>query len=382
MLSANLLVLALAADPPVLLYAPPLDDALTRVHQHTELTDVTPRRLTELVPDGPPLLVGPTALSEHTCGPGPHTNAQILRILAEADELRLAMRVEEVESRLEAGVAVWQCLDEPADAAPGARLFFLLGVHRFASGDAEAARQAFAAALRSNPSLAWDADFPPDARPLFDSLRDTPPAADHVLQLVPGLASVGMRVDRRAVVWDGGQTHLSAGPHLIQLQSPTNALLSRHWVTVSGPGYVVVPAALDDAMTAEVGRPRVQQELDGVLAAAGMQQAVVVPTERAVWMRDTDGWREVRVPVVERLGLPLLIGGAVLAVGGGAWAVVERSTGQDLAGQVGGSTNTAAYSQLSTDYSAARRRYSVATAISTTGVLSLGASTAFLVIPW
>ncbi len=368
-----LLPAALAAQP-VLIYRDPLGRALERAERDTGERDVTPRRAGELVQGASPYLVGAAPLAR--CDGPPSENADVLRILGEAEELRVAMRPEQSLARLEAGRTAWACLVEPADATLGARLYFLLGIAEAAAGREDAAREAFAAALRSDPDLAWDEDFAPDARPLFEEVRAAPSPPQIALQLVPPEAAALLRVDGRAQALEHGRGALPAGEHLVQLEDGRAV-----WGRFEGDAWLVVPERVGDALVLSVEQEASRSALAGLAAGAGVERALV-PADGATWVLEGGQWERRYVPTAARLSGPLMIAGGVAAAAGAAWMSLERSRALELQGGVDDRTDSATWAALSEDYSSARLRWSVAAGAAGAGAAAAALGVGFRVMTW
>lgn len=370
-----LTILALAlADPPVMLYDEPLAEALSRLENDLGPTEVRPRRPTELLPPGPPRLVGAETL--RPCAGPPTRNAELLRLLAEAEELRVALRPAEVSERLAAGLSAWACLGEPADPTLGARLHFLVGIQRQAAGDGSGADEAFRAALRSDPALAWDPDFAPDARPRFDAARAERPPASVTLTVVPPEAAITLRVDGRVVVARDGRFELAAGRHFVQLEDGSGV-----WGDLVADAWLLVPARLDDGIVHEADAEAGRRVLEGVVRAAALPPPVYVPTAHGTWTW-AEGWSRARVGPAEKLDLPLVLAGGAAALGGGAWMGVERAAATGRQGRVDGGLDSGGYEALEAEHAAGLGRWRAATGLTLAGgaVLSLGAT--LVVVTW
>ncbi|MCB9743856.1 MAG: hypothetical protein H6741_17550 [Alphaproteobacteria bacterium] len=376
MLSLLLLMCSGArADEPVMLYEDPLPEALERVQRDTQRAAVSPRRLTELYSSERPQLVGPRPL--HPCAGPPGDNATLLRLVSEAEELRVAMQAEAARAKLDEGLRTWGCMAEPADAALGARLHFLLGISRFAAQDSEGAAQAFRAALRSAPDMAWDSDFAPDARALFEQVRAEPPQPRLTLTLVPASAPVGLRVDGRTLALQDGQAELTAGPHLLQLQDGTPL-----WGDFQGDAWLVLPAALEDSLVREVESEAGRLALEGLSLGAGLGDPVLVPSPSATWALSEGEWTRYRRGPLVRARWPLVAVGGAVALGGAGWMWAEHSAALARQAEVDGSLGSAGYDDLTAQHAQGHARWQLATGLTAAGAASLGLGLGVVVVTW
>ena len=369
---------AFAADP-VLLYADDLEAAQRRVELHAGIENTQPVRPTELVKGSSPYFVRASPVER--CAGVPTKNADILRIIGEAQELRLTMRPDLAQARLEEGVAAWACLEEPADAAVGARLHFLLGVVAFANRDSLAASDAFRTARQSDPDLAWDPDTAPDARALFDRVQKEKAADSVTLTLVPTDAELALRIDGRSLAPTSGQLTTSEGLHLVQIARAEGTLSL--WVEFNEDDWLVLPQQVHDGLAKDSDAPRVRLSVEGLVESAGIEPPLLVPSRRSTWILERN-WREVRAPFVRRARGPITAAvGTVLLLGGSAWVLGELiAAEQRLDVQSAGRLSSADYNALSRAHTAGRTRHAVALGVAGAGAGMFGLGSVMWVATW
>ena len=197
-----------APSIPLMIYAGSSHAAQLRVRRVTEETAkaVDARTLPDLVAGGSPYLVG--VEDQSSCADSPSTNEQVLRQVVDSHEMRVNMNLSGASDLLKAAAESLGCLSQPVESTTGARVHFVLGILHFAGGDEAAARGAFDRALSFRPDLAWDDDFAPDARPLFDAARAaTGQRSSAILRIVAGSVDQ-VRIDGQAPA--GFERHLVA----------------------------------------------------------------------------------------------------------------------------------------------------------------------------
>jgi len=369
-----LMVLSALAAEPVVLYTDPADEALRQVARHTGVHNVEPRRVEGLLNADQPYWVGAEPVERCTRGAG--TNADLLRLLGEAEELRLAMQIDPWRDRLDQATSVWTCLDEPADASLGARLHFLRGIAAITVPDELAAAEAFRTARRSDPDLAWDPDFSPDARPVFDRVTREQPPRDVRLQLVPAAAEAVLRVDGRVLSARDGKVTVPAGLHLVQLQDgPT------WWLDLADDASLVLPTAVGPALLEGVDDPTTQRDLEALARSAGVQ-TLYVPGAKRTWEWSDAGWVGHRTPLRRRLAAPLLVGGAAVGLAGVGWMVAETQAGRGRLDEASPTLGSVGYRSLEQQHTAGQTRWTAAVALAASGGVVAGIGGTFGILSW
>ena len=365
---------AVALGAPTLLHGTDEAPARRRVWVDLRTLDVELRTPADLVREPEPYLVRATV--QTPCKGPASTNYDVLRILSDADELRMAMRADDAWAEVDRAKAVWACLNEPADAIVGERLHFLAGIAAHYRGDASGAIAAFRDALRYNPSLAWNDDFAPDARPAFLSAQqsiETP----ITVTLVPQTAAIALRVDGRSLVPRDGVLEIPAGFHLIQLaDGPT------FWADLKANDWLVVPDQLTDDLLKAVSEEAGRNRLTGLLYDAPVQRPVYVPDRRTTWAWDGN-WTEHRPPLFRRMARPLIVTGAVAFLGGVAWMAIESTQAQARQAEpFDPDLDTPGHQALINDHQANQIRWGTALGVATLGGLTLAGGSIALVVTW
>lgn len=366
-------LLSAFAGEPVVLYEEEPERALRRVSRHTGITEARPRRWSELLAGEPPLIVGAETLEP--CRGEAASNAELLKLLGLAEELRLAMRTEAWHATLADAEQAWSCLSEPADATLGARLYFLLGIAAFAEGDPLAAARSFEAALRSNPSLDWDEDFAPDAREVFEEVRSRPSPVPVAMRLVPGGSTPPLRVDGRTPVVQDGVVEIPAGLHLLQLEEE-----GRIWARLDGDAWLFLPGPTPDPAS-EAQTLAGRHRLEGLAAGAGVDH-LLVPSGSLTWELVEGSWARRRTPAARRFGPPLALAGLTLAAAGALWMGAERRTAAQHIDAVDDRTDTAAYAELDRLHASSRLRWTAGLGLLGGGALVAGAGVTLVVTTW
>jgi hypothetical protein len=257
---------------------------------------------------------------------------------------------------------------------------FVLGILHFAGGDQTAARGAFERALSFRPDLAWDDDFAPDARPLFDAARATAgQRSSAMLRLVAGSVDQ-VRIDGQVPAEQDGIIDVSAGTHIVQVIGE-----SVHTLVVDLPNdtatWLVIPAAVDDALIDVVLTSEGRAALEGLLhgSSVGQREVVFIAHPSGTWRYDPQGrtWKRQQVDLARSVRTPLIIGGGVGVVLGGVLMAVHSSKANQLASGVKSdqagtnpTLNTTDHQDRQAQWKRARTGYWVGTGIGATGLVA------------
>lgn len=183
----------------------------------------------------------PVVLGQATARPcvGDRTTLDEVQAAVDAAEKALTfLELAAAAGQLERASNALVCLSEPAAGNLVARVPYLEGMVAFYEGRREAAAQAFLRAHVQRPGLDWDANYAPDAQPLFDEAARVQDAMGTVpLTLVP--AGLEVWVDGRPL-GPSATLELAPGPHLLQV--PAAGWEALH-VDLAGPAQLVVPGA-------------------------------------------------------------------------------------------------------------------------------------------
>lgn len=285
------------------------------------------------------------------------------------------MQVDAWRDRLEEAESAWACPDELADATLGARLHFLQGIAHASAGDEAKAADAFRTALRSDPELAWDPDFAPDARPIFDRVRNEDPPKALTLTLIPTDQPAALRIDGRTSKLEAGTTTIPAGLHLVQLEGSPPL-----WAQFEQDAWLVVPAGVRSTRL-DVQSASGRAAFDALAEGYDLPR-LLVPTAKQTFERTPEGWTPHRPPLGRRVALPLMVTGAVVAAAGAGWMAVESTAGQQRVDQVGPDLDTASYDALGKAHRAGRARWTGAAGLVAAGGLVAGAGVTLRVVAW
>ena len=244
------------------------------------------------------------------------------------------------------------------------RILYLHGIVQYYAGDREGARDSFALAAGSEPSLEWDTTFPPDAQQVFllglaDAVRT---AQVRILPLAPD-AGVRLFVDGKLVPEEG--LRVAASRHVVQLEDGSGVLAGA-WMamgTAEEAGWV----ELEQAQTA-LRSSRPDENPGGHLAvlveaarARGYGHLLLITEsdrETGWWCDLASGeWSAVDVlqrPVLREArahqvsGVVLLGAGAALTAVGVAVVATNRSAALELRPEM--ESSAAMYDMLIEDY--------------------------------
>ncbi len=344
-----------------------------------------PVSMTELVSGRPASLQGGGTL--RPCTGTPTTNAVVKRSLDLAAGAVAYMEFGSARAALDTAMADVSCLSEPVDAALAARTWFLAGIVADAAGDAAGSRAAFLQAHAFQPGLAWDENFAPAARPVFDAAAaEQKSAATVSVTLLPAAPVVPLRVDGRTVVPQDGRVPIPSGIHLLQV-GDTPVTTYRLDVTASTPGTLVLTPLLDASALSWAGDGERRGALAGVLQGAlGTDGSAYVVTDTVLWRLrlSNAAWDVVGAGAAPKTaqapkagkapagpfptGRVLAGSGVALVLAGGAFAGVNYSTAMDVYGEIADAGST---DELATAYQKAGGRYQA-------GLIVTGAGAALL----
>lgn len=371
MITSLLASVALAGTPVVIAPAADPAEALGRVAEATgiPLSELEPVAADALLPSAPFLLVGGGRADG--CS-GPLTSmADVRDPLDKAESAVAYLDFDGALPRLQQAADALSCLGEPVDASAASRIYYLRGIVAHGTGDGASAEAAFRQAHAYASGLKWDANFAPDALPLFEAAA-----------VAEGAAGRFAVVPRQSALWIDGDSHAGTaevlpGAHLVQFGNPVAT-----WRVFVGAGTelrMVVPGLVTAEAIAWVDDPTRHGDLEAIVDAAR-------PGGMVYFVHGEDVWR-VDSKSVERLGAPsgtgggggggpklaatgLTIGGGALFVGGGALTAVTflqgRSAEKDWDAAIAADDWQARDAALD-DYDAARGRLGVPRALAIAG---------------
>lgn len=152
-----------------------------------------------------------------TCAAQPLGRDELLRQLADIEQLVLALEYGDALSRLNALETRLCAAIDPLPSDALARIPYLLGIIHFYQTDANACREYFRRAVERRPDMAWDGDFPPDPQELFQgALSDAIQLPRTTLMLLPGDTPPGLRVDGIEIGPDRDELVVIGPRHFLQ----------------------------------------------------------------------------------------------------------------------------------------------------------------------
>ncbi len=162
-----------------------------------------------------------------TCAADPLGRDELLRRLADVEQLVLDLEYRDALSKLNALEAQLCAASEPLPTDALARIPYLLGIIHFYLGDETASREFFRRAVERRPEISWDGDFPPDPQELFQgALSDAIQLPRTTLMLLPGDTPPGLRVDGLEVDPNADEVVVIGSRHFLQADHPSGGVVT------------------------------------------------------------------------------------------------------------------------------------------------------------
>jgi hypothetical protein len=319
-------------------------------------------------------------------------NADVAAHLTEAEGAYLYMESDKATTALGLANNALNCLSEPLDPALASRVWYLRGLVAFAANDAPSAEAHFYRARVFTPGLAWDEDFAPAARPLFEKTAVQLKVAEPAwLDLVPAPPAGQLRIDGRVLDAPAGRLAIPRGPHLVQLGADPPITLS---VDLRGDGTLVVPELLPKDAVTWAGDPLHRDALSDTLAGTLQRDANVYVTDgAAVWHvhAGRDDWSQIAGPkaranVADKpapkplgkraAGRWLMVGGGAILAAGGAWAGVHMAQALDAYDTGTNAQTWDEYLAADAAYQPARTKMYIGDGVAVAGAALLGVGVA------
>lgn len=219
---------------------------------------------------------------------------------------------------LDAAAAQLACLDEQAEAATLAELYYLAGLADLELDNRPAARVAFSRALSFRKDLSCDPAQPREICRAFDQLvAELQQLPTGRLRIGPGVAESAVYVDGRKAVVQGGEVILTEGTHLVQIVRNVEdaTLVTSLDVTIragdGGPMIINSSAVTDDKLRS----PEIPENwalLEGLLTTSFPSQQVYLWTGSRAYAARGAELQALPEPPEDRTALRrgLLVGGA------------------------------------------------------------------------
>ena len=183
---------------------------------HVNEWDLQPVVLSDLVQEKGFLIIGagqpPPCTTRRSGMHEVHERLELARARLSSQQPAEALR------DLDAGAAQLACLNEQAEAATLAELYYLAGLADLELDNRPAARVAFSRALSFRKDLSCDPAQPREICRAFDQLvAELQQLPTGRLRIGPGVVDSAVYVDGRKAVVQGGEVILTEGTHLVQI---------------------------------------------------------------------------------------------------------------------------------------------------------------------
>lgn len=289
-----LLLVGLSRAEELVIYAdeePDMARARVAVAAGRPLAGLRARSLPELVEGRGPVMLGNGTVEP--CRAHPVGSSVLTEAIETASSAIDYLDFAAARETLVGASAQMGCLATPLDPEAAGRLHYLQGVVTFSLGDKLAAWAAFRQALVLQPRMAWDDDFSPDAKPIFDAARGELANTGSIkLTIVPAPAEGSLWVDGRAITDE--EISLLPGRHLVQIGRKQVMPLSIE-LTNDFDAVLVIPSTIppEAVMWAadEALRPALISALNAMLTRGTI---AYLPVGERVWRVEVGGgeWSE------------------------------------------------------------------------------------------
>jgi hypothetical protein len=278
--------------------------------------------------------------------------ADVASLVADAGRAIAYLEYGSASSLLSEVDGLLPCLQQPLTPELLSRHHFLSGLAAWYSEDEPGARAAFRQGLLVSPFLQWDADYPPDARPAFDS------AVQDALQTERAMLFLGERVTSEGrLLLDGVEVDprarsipLFEGAHFAQWQGQGSATVRTLAWRVRPGGSIRLSHREDllQALSLGATNPLEAVPTGQVLDEAATAGAVFIARPGPIWVflpragaatwsestaDDLEVWRSDGRRMRD-VGTVIAVGGAVTAVVGVVTALLGLQQAEQIHAQV------------------------------------------------
>jgi hypothetical protein len=288
-----------------------------------EASELEAVSVAELVAGSRPSIVGQGRVSP--CAATPTTMGAVAELVSGASSSLAYMETDKALEALEQGAEALGCLNEPLTTDVVARLFYLQGLAAYQVGDRSAAWSGFYRAHVFEPQLAWDENFSPDGKPIFDLAASQLRKAERVeLSLLPPFAKQDLLIDGQPVEGDGSTVQLVPGAHIVQILGEETLTLEIQ-LEQGGEALLVVPGAMPADLASWAARAKLRASLALILSLEYKQgQEVYITALDGVWKTvvGSEGFEEIVAPRQDNpLDLQQVPAGSVVT-----WVAAEGGT--------------------------------------------------------
>lgn len=343
----------------LLLHDGDAENALKLAIEHAEVDkDIEQVAFADLVTGRAATVVGRGQVG--SCAKNPTTRLDVAEAIEGAEESLTLLELEQAAQRLDAADEVVVCLRDLVDPAQVGRIFYLRGLLAWYGEDEDGAREAWRQGHIIDADLAWDDQFAPDGKDVFDAARDAlVDEAFAVLELIPDPDPV--HLDGKPVDARDGYVRVEGGRHYLQVGSDPVLTIGVSLETGT-QSAVVMPTELrsEVLLWPLEGRESSLSKLLQVTLEKGQQ--VVIVSGEAVFRTTvgTSTWEtlaEPKPPEPEKPpgrepgpGRPLVAVGSGVVVAGGVLAGLSYGQGQ-------GARRDSEIASTEEDFLEAERRY-------------------------
>ena len=293
------------------------------------------------------------------CGGG--GDADFVTALAEAAAWVDQMEYASAMGTIDAVVEALPCNGGKATRAQLFDAWFLRGIAAFNDGDEAAAKRAFGAATRLDPSRKWDDAFPPTPKPIYlEALQETLASPAVLLKV----QADGVMLDGKALA-RGSSSPVRAGEHLVTYGGAIFGLL----VDENTAGVALVTAGAVEAGVLS-GSEQGAAWLRGASEANGWDDVLIVAGDQARRFRDGKWVLDADVANAAQGPAPMVVAGAATA--GAGLGILLGGVGANVAAwQRAALSDDGKATPLSrAEYESARTQTQVST-----GLIAAGAAT-------
>lgn len=191
------------------------------------------------------------------------------------------------------------CLQELFNGEDVRQMYYLKGILEQSKGNENASKQAFSSAIRIKPDLQWNDMFAPDAKPLFDSVKEEFSSLSSVaLTLVPESAASSLWINGTPLL-DVDNPSIYAGTNIIQIVGLETTTYEITVPTDVDGVRLLIPSTLPNTAHTWAGDEDKGTQLSEVLSLVINQDTpVYVHDSGQVWKSDLSqsNWTELEVP--------------------------------------------------------------------------------------
>lgn len=325
-----------------------------------------------------------------TCGTTPTSLSRLRNMIQQAENEVSYLEFEKAEGTLRTAEQALNCLKDFADSELAFQLYFFQGIVLFDNGNEAGAREAFHQALTFMPTKRWDDYFAPDAKPLFDEIKEEiVKSKEKTLTIVPTPARDSIWIDGFPA--DGNTHMLKPGAHLIQIN--TGEKTNSYRVRISDEDATfVVPAALSPDALGWVRDTEKSSELSTVAGAIAEQnKGAVMVNGSEVWNFDTEMQKLTELEVPRSLYIsgrdPKVVSawslagtGSLAMLSGATMMAVSANKANGYADQASKSDSFNDFEEASLQYNETRGLYNVYRGVFIGGTTITAASAAMIYV--